>query len=231
MAEALEATRSAPRRCSTSAARSTSSINLRDSTTCARAWRSRSPSTPLRRSRARATTSSIILRSQDGYVQSRSTPRTKDSRWRSGSACVRLVQFDAGRRAVSAVRAGTMGRGTRAAAEAFLADSMRGQQISARLVRALIRLGRDDPAGALADTGSASRKRRALAATRRRLPVARRARVRAGVDGRHSSRGEARCSRSCSTAERRAKSLGFAGSADRPVDVGAGRTASALARR
>ena len=39
------------------------------------------------------------------------------------------------------------------AAEAFLADNIRGSnEISARLARALIRLGRDDPAGALADT-------------------------------------------------------------------------------
>ena len=121
------------------------------STTCARAWPSRSRSTLLPRSRARSTTSAIVLR-QDGHVQESIDVANEGLAVAERFGMRASVQFMRGGVPFQLYERGRWDEAL-PAAEAFLADNIRGSnEISARLARALIRLGRDDPAGALADT-------------------------------------------------------------------------------
>ena len=78
--------------------------------TCARAWRSRSPSTPQRQITRSCNNLSIILR-QDGHVQESIDVSNEGlAVAESTSACVRRESSSRGAPPVSAVRAGTMGR-------------------------------------------------------------------------------------------------------------------------
>ena len=134
------------------------------STTCARAWPSRSRSTPLHRSPARSTTSRSSS-AKTATSRSRSIWRTKHSRWLSASECAHQCSSCEAPCRFSCM-SGDDGTRRSQRSEAFLADSVQGgNEISSRLARALIRLGRDDPAGALADT------ERAVAAARASMAV------------------------------------------------------------